>query len=144
MNIPNTNQPGLLLTSVGDGLNTVQWSSGSAPTVNRTYSVSGPIAVPSSGTNFLPPFHYVILMGETVTFKGVYCELRTGSATIDIEQNGSAIAGLSSLSVTTTGTYTAASGTVSVASLDSFAPVVTAVSSTPDGMEITFVFTVTM
>ena len=141
-NIPNTTQNGLAVVSVGDGLNsTIFWTGNSHP---MTYAVQGLLAVPSGATNFLPPFFLPVPVGQTWTLVGVRAMVRGGtSATFNIQHNGTTIGGLSGIVVTTTaGTSTP---TVGEAILDGdyLAPVITAISGTPDGLSMSFYFQVT-
>lgn len=141
-NIPNTTQNGLAVVSVGDGQNSTVFSPGKY--LNRDYAVSGLIAVPSGATNYLTPFFQSVLLGQTISLVGVWCVVRAGtSVTLTIDHNGTAVGGLSGISVTTTKGYTAATNPESVIDGDLFAPVVTAISGTPDGMTVSFVFQVT-
>jgi hypothetical protein len=143
-NIPNTNQNGQILVSTGDGQNSSKWGGATFPTVNRTYVITGAIGLPSGATNYIPPFPYVLLNGETVYLVGIQAAVRTGTVTLQINQNGTGIAGLTSVSVTSTSTYFTPTNPALVTSGDLFAPVVTAIGSTPDGMFVDFVFSVTL
>jgi hypothetical protein len=106
---------------------------------NDTYSVSGALAVPSGATNYLPPFFKVFPSNVTYTLIGIEAMVRSGSCTISIDQNGSAVSGLSAVSVTTSATTTNATSPASVTSGDYFSPVITAV-SLADGLSLTFIF----
>lgn len=93
--IPNTPLPSYLLVSVGDGQNSSRW----APNIQqKDYSVSGVLAVASGSLNYLPPWISSI-NGELVSVCGL---VRAGSLTTDIDQNGSAIDGLTGLAFDTT------------------------------------------
>jgi hypothetical protein len=105
----------------------------------KTYSISGALGLPSGATNFLPPFFESVDTSQTVTLVGVRGMVRTGTVTLDIYQNGSSVA--TSIGLTTTPSYTAIG--VSIADGDYFAPVITAVGSTPDGLSLSFVFETT-
>ena len=142
--IPNTQLPGKVFSSIGDGTDSGQWGGATMPEEDRTFSVSGPIAVASGATNYLPPFFKSVGSGSNITLIGVHTLLHSGSATISINQNGSAVSGLSAVSVSTTASYTAASTAPTVADGDYFAPVVSSVSGSPDGLSVTFVFAVTV
>jgi hypothetical protein len=106
---------------------------------DNTYSVSGTLQVPSGATGYLPPFFKVFAGGESVTLIGVRAMVRSGSCTVNIQQNGSNVTGLTAINVTTTPTTTSLSTPASVANGDYFAPVLTAVSSA-DGLSLTFLF----
>ncbi len=108
------------------------------------YAVSGLLAVPSGATNFLPPFAFPIPSGQSAKLVGIFAQVRGGtSVTLAVEQNGAAVSGLSAVTVTTTGTYTAATTPPSVANDDLFAPVIASISGTPDGLSLTLYFDVT-
>ena len=119
-----------------------------SPTTTRTtktYGVSGPLAVASGGANYLPPFFMPVPSGQSENLVGIRAVIRAGtSATITIDQNGSAITGLTGINVTTTATTTLLGTPVAVADGDAFAPVITAVSGTPDGLSLSFEFDVTV
>lgn len=108
----------------------------------HTYSVSGTLAVPSGGTNFLPPFAVPVPSGKTVKLVAARIWVRSGTATLSINKNGSALSGLSALSITSTPTTFTATGTGSdntMADMDQIAPVISAVSSS-DGLSCTLYF----
>lgn len=112
--------------------------------VTRTYAVSGSLALPSGGTNFLPPFFMTVSPGETVRFLGVQGMVRSAtSVTLEVQQNGSNVSGLGAVVVGTTATRTYATAPVTVSDGDAFAPVLTAISGTPDGLSLSFLFEVT-
>jgi hypothetical protein len=104
----------------------------------KTYSISGTLGVPSGATNFLPPFFESVDTYQTVSLVGVWGMVRAGTATLDIQQNGTNVA--TSIGLTTSPSYTAIG--VSVADGDYFAPVLTAVSSS-DGLSLSFVYETT-
>ena len=115
-----------------------QWANnlqqaGAFSDITHTYAVSGTIVVPSGGTGYLPPF----FMNEVCVMYGVMTLVRSGSATITLEQNGTAFA--TGIAVGTTPSFTTTNQTVAVN--DYFQPVVTAVSSA-DGLTVSFYFTV--
>jgi hypothetical protein len=110
-------------------------------TTARTYAVSGSINVASGGTNYLPPFDEPVDGGVAKQLVKVIYAIRGGtSVTFAITQNGATVSGLGSLSATPTSASTAPSSTVSVSDGDSFAVVVSAVSGSPDGLKVSFVF----
>jgi hypothetical protein len=109
-----------------------------------TYSVSGLLAVPSGATNYLPPFNFPIVAGQSATLQAVRAWTRSGtSITANIQQNGTTIGGLSGIVIGTTPTTYTPTVPPSVANWDQFAPVITAISGTPDGLSLTFSFAVT-
>ena len=110
-------------------------ASASTTQASQTYSVSGTLQVASGATGYLPPF-YLPVPG-TGTLDLVRASVRSGSASIEIHQNGSSIG---TCSVTTTPNDTLFG--VTVANNDAFAPVVASVSSA-DGLSLSFYFTTT-
>lgn len=106
--------------------------------IPHTYSVSGPILVPSAGTNYLPPFFVPVPAGQTATLAAIRYVVRGGtSVTVVIQKNGTtAHANYSAVSVTTTAAIITQA--VTLADNDALQPVVTAINGTPDGMTITF------
>ena len=109
--------------------------------LTHTYAVQGPIATPSGGTNYLPPWTFAIYPGQRALLVGVFLLLRNGTSNISILQNGSG-SGLSDL------TNKGASGTIAEYDLttyqdinhgDTFQPVVSSPSGTPDGLTVTFI-----
>ena len=142
--IPNTQLVGKVFNSIGDGTDSGQWGGATLPTVTSTYVITGAIAVASGATNYIPPFPVVLLNGEVVYLVEVRAWLRAGSATISINQNGTAVGGMSAISVTTTPTTFTPTTAPLVASNDYFAPVVSSVASSPDGLTLAFVFSVAL
>lgn len=113
--------------------------------ISQTYSVSGALAVPSGATNFLPPFFMPVPSGQTCKLVGVTAAIRGGtSVTLSVDQNGFAVSGLGSLSVTPTAGFTAATTPPSVSDGDAFAPVISAITGSPDGLSLSFYFDVTV
>lgn len=129
----------------GHGALTIAYNGTKTIRLPYTFSVSGLIAVPAGASNYLPPFFFPIPAGQSATLQAVRCMIRSGtSVTVAIQQNGVAVTGLTAVSVTTTATTTNASSPPSVSNGDYFAPVVSSISGTPDGMTITFYFDVTV
>lgn len=121
---------------------------GPTPTVTltlpATYSVNGPIAVTSGATEFLPPMIVPVVAGQTVGVVGAYSQLRSGSATVAVSAGGAPVAGLGALAVSTTLTYTAASGgPVALSNGEPLQPSVSAASGSPDGLTITLLLAYT-
>lgn len=113
---------------------------------HSTYAVQNAIAVPSGATNYLPPFIYPVPGGQAVYLVGVNAMVRNNGSsptvTFKIQQNGSDVTGLTGL-VCTTSPQTAMwipSAPVPVNDQDYFAPVVTAIANTPDGLTVSFFF----
>lgn len=103
-----------------------------------SYAVSGTLVVPSGATGYLPPFYWPVPSGQTVSLVSVTYSVRSGTATMNIEHNGSAIS--TGIAVSATPTTTAVAATV--ANSDSFQPVLTAVSAS-DGLTVSFNFNIT-
>ena len=146
--IPNTNANGQMLLSQGNGSNASYWATPPAPSLTSflvpvSYMVSGLIKVAVGATDYLPPFYFPVQSGQTATLVSVIGTLRNSTVELDIQQNGSTIAGLHNISFTAGGplTYTP-TGTVSVANDDYFQPVITFLFSAPDGLSLTFYFQV--
>lgn len=139
---PNTNQSGKFLRSNGLGNPTAYWGNAFAHIyLPYTYAVQGTLAVTSGSTEYLPEFWFPIYGAQTATLAYVRAAVRAGTATISLAQNGTAIAGLSAISVTTTPTNFSPTNTTPVANLDAFQPSITAVSGS-DGLSLTLIFEV--
>ena len=139
-NVPNTSQPQQTLLSVGNGSNASYWGDGNAGIfqLTKSYAVLGPLVAYT-----FPSFSMSVPSGQLVSLIAVITQLSAGTATVDITQNGTGIAGLTGLSVTTSSSgYVAPSGTTTVADLDRFAFVLSSPSSTGD-IVIDYVFSVT-
>ena len=107
-------------------------------------SVSGLLAVPVGANNFLPPFAFPIPAGQSATLAGVFAQIRGGTnCVLAVNQNGGAVSGLGAITVTTAGTYTAATTPPAVANNDLFAPVIASISAAPDGLSLTLYFDIT-
>ena len=148
--IPATAQPGRPLVSVGSGTR-VKWGNwpqdlekATTIRVSHTYAVSGTLGVPSSGTNYLPPF-FIPVTGKA-SLVAIVAKVRSGSCVVDIYLNGStsvtSTSGLTSLSITTTGTTWSASPQIGITNSNNLAPVITSVSSA-DGLTLSFYFDIT-
>jgi hypothetical protein len=110
-----------------------------------TFAWSGLVVVPSGATGFIPPMAFPIPSGQSAKLVGVFAVLRGGTnCVLAVNQNGAAVSGLSTLTVTTTGAYTAVTTPPSVANDDLFAPVVASISGTPDGLSLTLIVTLTI
>ena len=136
--IPFTTNANLFLQSTGDGQKGSVWSN-IYDYETDTYSVSGTLVVPSGATGYLPPFFKVFAPGAVLTLIGIIAMVRSGSCTLSIDQNGTAVTGLTGLSITTTATTTTLATPVAVSLNDYFAPVISAVSAA-DGLSLTLVF----
>jgi hypothetical protein len=128
-NIPNTSQPGLTLQSRGTGQNDSQWVEGAGTfNITKTYSIVGPI------TNYtFPRFTMVVPSNQSVELVSVICVLSAGTVGVEILQNGSGVAGLTTISVSGTSTGRVAPTSVTpVSDLDYFQIVTTSTSGTGD------------
>lgn len=150
--LPNTTNAGLNLYSLGTGQNDSVWGGGGnygAFYWTKDYAVSGVIAVPSGATNYLPS-HYIPLLGSSpgqkVSLVGIACYSRTAGVTFKIQHNGTDVGSPFTWTTTTSwvADYSASSNLpITVATGDYFAPVVTSISGTPDGLGVTFIYEVT-
>lgn len=131
--IPNTNIPGWVLISGGSGQNGSSWSP--LPD-SKTFAIKGTI-----DTDPVPPFFYPVV--GTAILTSVEIQLLSGTCTLDIQQNGSNIAGLTSLSITTSPQNFMPNDVTYVMNLDLFGPNIDSVSSA-DGLTITFIFQVSL
>lgn len=146
-NVPPSNTANQTLFSRGDGQNSSYWGAGNSGTIRigRTYCVQDTLSTASGGTDYIPHFEVPVPTGQTVNFIGISCSVRAlngGTVTAEIDQNGSAVAGLSAVSVTASEAETDATTPVPCADGDLFAPVLT-VSGAPDNLSMTFIFDVT-
>lgn len=131
--VRNTTTAAMTWKSGGTGQNDGHWEAVSFND-SKDYAVSGVLSIASGGTAYLPPFTYP----NVATLLYVVAFVRAGSITLDIEQNGSGIGGLTGLAVDTTPTqFTPTSTTVAVG--DEFAPVIDSVDDA-DGLSLSFVF----
>lgn len=102
---------------------------------SKTLGVQGEIKVPSGAVDYLPGFTVAVESGEVLTITEVYDQIRAGtSATYKITKNGSDQ--VTGIVATTTNNATDVSD-FTVVHGDRLAIVVTAVSATPDGLEVT-------
>jgi hypothetical protein len=134
--IPNTTGSGSVYASGGSGQNDGHW----APLPDsKDYAVSGTLAVASGADNYLPPFPYP----SNATLLYVVAFVRAGSITLDIEQNGTGIGGLTGLAVTDSPTTFTPTDPASILANDLLACVIDSVDGA-DGLMCSFVFTVTL
>ena len=100
--------------------------------------------MPVGATNFIPPFWKPVFASNTVTLTKVRYQIQSGtSVTFAVTQNGTNVSGLGSLSASTSATTTNATVPPTVADLDAFAVVVSAVSGAPFNLSVTLYFTET-
>jgi hypothetical protein len=111
-------------------------------TYSHTVAVAGAIAVPSGGTNYIPPFYEPVPSGRAKTLVGARYVCRTGTVTFNVTQNGSVVSGYSGLGASSTAASVTPTA-VSVNDGDLFAVVVTAVASTPDSLTVSLIFATT-
>lgn len=139
--IPATTQPGMILTSKGDGQNSSYWAAGNDGSfqITKSYVILGPVA------NYtFPRFTMSVPSGQIVGLVAVVAVLSAGTITVDVKQNGSGITGLTAVSVSTTSTGYVAPTTnpTPVADLDYFQITTSSTSSTGD-LTVDFVFAIT-
>ena len=141
---PTTNKKGWVLTSTGQGSG-VKWTdpaSSFSVTLPYTFSVSGTLSVPSGATNFLPPFFFPVPHGQAVKLMAVIGKVRSGSCTLSVQHNNVNTPGLVNLNITSSSSSHTPTNNIVVSNNDTFAPVISAVSSA-DGLSLTFYFQVT-
>ena len=129
---PNTNSPGYINVSLGDGQNSSVW----VPwTDEKDYALGGVLVVTTNAATTPPP-HQLALNGQLLSISPFTL---SGSCTIDFQQNGSSITGLTSLSVTTTPTTYFPTNDTIVAIGDLMGPIIDTISS-GIGLGITCVY----
>lgn len=142
--LPSSSDPGHPLVSSGDGN---LWLPGDFPENQgrrtRTYCVQGAIVVSSGATGYLPPFH-IGVNNEAILVCVVARVRDNGSSptvTVNIQQNGTNITGLTGLVVghTLSGPWYP-TNPVLIADLDEFGVVPTAIANTPDGGAFSFIY----
>lgn len=107
---------------------------------SKTVAVQGEVKVPSGAVDYLVPFTVHVESGETLTITKVYDAIRSGtSVTYKLTKNG--VDEITGISATTTHNATDVAD-FTVVDGDRLAVVVTAVSGTPDGLEVTICGTV--
>jgi hypothetical protein len=131
---PNCTSPGSIFTALGDGTPRGRWSPPAgvvAFSITKTYVVFNP----SAGA--LGVFHMTVPAGVTVSLVSIIAVTSAGTCTVEAFHNGSAIAGLTSVSVSTTSTGRVPPTTnpTSVGDLDTFSATI----SSPSGMSTAFV-----
>lgn len=106
-----------------------------------TYPITGLLQVPSGATGYLCPFFIPVPPDETWGLVGVWTIIRAGtSCTFKIQQNGADVTGMTGLVATTTKAFYQTTTALDIQDSDLWAPVITAISGTPDGMSVTFFF----
>ena len=145
-NIPNTNTRDQILTSVGDGSNASVWSSASGTSyLKSVWSVQGALVVPSGSTGNLPPDLMYVPSGITRTLIQVFAIIEDGtSVTLAVQQNGSAVAGLSAIVVAQYSsvaamTYNPTNPTI-IANGDRIRPVIASLSATPGDLSLAVIY----
>ena len=118
------------------------WTDSLTICVPHTYAVQGPLGVQSGATNYLPPFFMPVPPSQTCALVGVRAMIRTpsDSVTLSIQQNGTAITGLTGIVVTSSPATTYLTNFVDVFDNDHFGIDVTAIGTAPDGLSMTFYF----
>ena len=112
---------------------------------SRTFGWAGTVSVPSGGTNYITPFFEHVPSDTTVKLVSIRAVLQTGTnCVLAVNQNGSAVSGLGTVTVTVTNTTTAATTPPSVADGDEFAIVVASISGTPANLSVSLFFEITL
>jgi hypothetical protein len=112
----------------------------------HTWTVSGPVYVPSAGFGFIPPMAVSVPSGVNIVLRAIRYGLRAGtSATFSFRKNGVAVTSLNACVAGVTRLTTAANGgtPVALADLDELAPVVTGIVGNPDGLFVSMFLDVT-
>jgi hypothetical protein len=105
--------------------------------ISHTFAVGDTISVPSSDTDFIPPFFVPAPTGQTMKIVGCKYIINSGtSVTAKLQLDGSDVTGFTAISVTTTAASTTPTA-VSVTDGQKLALVVTAVSGTPKNLSFT-------
>lgn len=137
--IPSGAVPGSPLVVSEDGAS-IDVGEPQGPTVYRiphTWVWSGTILVPSGGTGWLGGIFVPVPPGQYATLVVVWAKVRGGtSATFKIQQNGSDISSLTGLVASTSKSYTVPTDFIDINDGDELEPVVTSLSGTPDGLQI--------
>ncbi len=124
--VPNSIQPGYLYVSSGTGQNNGRWT---PLTFDKEWAVTGTVSATVGATGYLPPW----IASTVCQLLSISVQVRSGSLTLDFRQNGTGIAGLTSLSATTTVTSYTPTNTVMVSIGDLLGPFVDTVSAA-DGL----------
>lgn len=109
----------------------------------HTYAVQGLINVASGATNYLPTWFCPVPAGQRAFLIGVRGKVRAGSCTLDVVQghpgsSPTSVAGMTSLSITTTPATTYLATAVEIFDGEEFGVVIDTITSTPDGLSLTF------
>ena len=131
-NVPNTNSPGYVFVSAGSGQNQGFWIPW---TDEKDYAIGGTL-VATTNLATTPPPHQLALNGQLLSISPFTL---SGTCTIDFQQNGTGITGLTSLSVTSTPTTYTPTNTTMVAIGDLMGPIIDTISSGV-GLGITCVY----
>lgn len=105
--------------------------------VPHTFTVAGPVNVPSGQIDYLTPFFVKVPSTQTVKLVSARHRLNSGtSATVKVQVNGSDASGFTGISVTTTSADTDPAD-VTLNNNDTVSLVVTATSGSPQNMSFT-------
>ncbi len=108
------------------------WGSGTALGASGTkiFRTSHTFALAGGVVNATMPSAFVSLgAGQASAIVGAYCITSSGTATVNVTQNGSSVSGLGSLSATSSSGFTAATVPPSIAAGDKLGAVITAAAS---------------
>jgi hypothetical protein len=131
-NIPNTNGPGYVFVSAGSGQNQGFWIPW---TDEKDYAIGGTL-VATTSLSTTPVPHQLALNGQLLSVSPFTL---SGTCVIDIQQNGSGITGLTSLSVSSTPTTYTPTNPTYVAVGDLLGPIIDSVSSAV-GLGVTMIY----
>ena len=109
--------------------------------LTHTYAVQGTIAVASGGTDYLPPWTFALYPGQRALLVGAFVLLRNGTCNISILHNGSStgMTDLTNKGASTTIAEYDMTTYLDMNNGDTFSPVVSSPSGTPDGLMVTFI-----
>ena len=151
-NVNATNARGAVWRSLGTGQNDGYWDPDTGSGIKRvggTLIVPGPLVLAQGGVNYICPLIVPVSANEIVALVGVRGFLRDGAtATMNIQQNGASISGLSGASAPLINTSPGASpfylsSGLNVSDGDYFSPVFTSFRGTPGNLSLCFVFDIT-
>lgn len=102
-----------------------------------TWTITGPFDVTSGADTYLPGLIVPCPTGQTSTLERVVAFVRSGSCTVSMSLAGAAIAGLGAMNLTATPATFTPTDTTTFTDLQDLQLAVTAVSGSPDGLDVT-------
>jgi len=111
--------------------------------LSYTWTVAGNVNVPAADVDYINPIFVGLASGQTAQIVGYKAVIHSGtSATLSLQKNGSAVTGITGVTITTTAG--GASGlTVSLADGDMLAPVISSTSGGPQNLSLSVFYEVT-